>query len=90
VSEPTEEETLTILPASDLRRSGKAIAPTYIVAAAIEQGKLQAILTNYASKEGTVIAIIYPQKKYLPAKVRVFIDFMMNLKADWKHHGIVD
>jgi LysR family transcriptional regulator, regulator for bpeEF and oprC len=65
-------------------------APTYIVAAAIEQGKLQPILTNYASKEGTVIAIVYPQKKYLPAKVRVFIDFMMNLTADWKHRGIVD
>jgi LysR family transcriptional regulator, regulator for bpeEF and oprC len=65
-------------------------APKYIVARAIEQGKLQPILTNYASKEGTVIAIVYPQKKYLPAKVRVFIDFMMNLAADWKHHGIVD
>jgi LysR family transcriptional regulator, regulator for bpeEF and oprC len=65
-------------------------APKYIVTAAIEQGKLQPILTNYASKEGTIIAIVYPQKKYLPAKVRVFIDFMMNLTADWRHHGIMD
>jgi LysR family transcriptional regulator, regulator for bpeEF and oprC len=65
-------------------------APKYIVAAAIEQGKLQPILTDYASKEGTVIAIVYPQKKYLSAKVRIFIDFMMNLTTDWKHHGIVD
>jgi LysR family transcriptional regulator, regulator for bpeEF and oprC len=65
-------------------------APKYIVAGAIAQGKLQPILTDYASQEGTVIAIIYPQKKYLPAKVRVFIDFMMTLMADWKRQGIVD
>jgi LysR family transcriptional regulator, regulator for bpeEF and oprC len=65
-------------------------APKYIVAAAIEQGKLQPILTDYASKEGTIIAIVYPQKKYLSAKVRVFIDFMMNLATDWKQNGIVD
>lgn len=54
-------------------------APKYILATAIDQGKLQPILTNYASKEEMIVAIVYPQKKYLSAKIR-------NLKRD----GIVD
>jgi LysR family transcriptional regulator, regulator for bpeEF and oprC len=65
-------------------------APKYIVARAIQQGRLQPILTDYDSKEGSIVAIVYPQKKYLSAKVRVFIDFMMKLAADWKRQGIID
>jgi LysR family transcriptional regulator, regulator for bpeEF and oprC len=60
------------------------------VAEAIAQGKLQPILMDYASKEATPIAIIYPQKKYLSAKVRVFIEFMAMLMSDLKRNGIVD
>jgi LysR family transcriptional regulator, regulator for bpeEF and oprC len=60
------------------------------VAEAIQEGKLQPILTKYASKAGTVIAIVYPQKKYLSAKVRVFIDFMTAIVADLKRDGIVN
>jgi LysR family transcriptional regulator, regulator for bpeEF and oprC len=65
-------------------------APKYIVAEAIRQKKLQPILTNYASTEGTIIAVIYPQKKYLSAKVRVFINFMTALMTNLKQAGIVD
>jgi LysR family transcriptional regulator, regulator for bpeEF and oprC len=65
-------------------------APKYIVAKAIQQGKLHPILMNYASQEGTVIAVIYPQKKYLPAKVRVFIEFMSGLMADLRDAEIMD
>jgi LysR family transcriptional regulator, regulator for bpeEF and oprC len=65
-------------------------APKYIVARAIQQGRLQPILVDCNSKEGTIVAIVYPQKKYLSAKVRVFIDFMMKLAADWKRQGIID
>jgi LysR family transcriptional regulator, regulator for bpeEF and oprC len=75
---------------SAIAGAGIIQAPKYIVAAAIEEGKLQPVLTDYASKEGTTIAIVYPQKKYLPAKVRVFIDFMMNLTVEWKHDGVID
>jgi LysR family transcriptional regulator, regulator for bpeEF and oprC len=65
-------------------------APKYIVAEAIAQGKLQPILMDYATKEATTIAIVYPQKKYLSAKVRVFIEFMTALMADLRREGIVD
>jgi LysR family transcriptional regulator, regulator for bpeEF and oprC len=65
-------------------------APKYIVAKAIQQGTLQPILTNYGSKEGTMIAIVYPQKKYLSEKVRVFIEFTLALMGDLRREGIVD
>jgi LysR family transcriptional regulator, regulator for bpeEF and oprC len=65
-------------------------APKYIVARAIQQGRLQPILVDCNSKEGTIVAIVYHQKKYLSAKVRVFIDFMMKLAAEWKRQGIID
>jgi LysR family transcriptional regulator, regulator for bpeEF and oprC len=65
-------------------------APKYIVARAIQQRQLQPILANYASQEKTTIAIVYPQKKYLAAKVRVFIEFMIALMNDLKRDGIVD
>ncbi len=65
-------------------------APKYIVAKAIQQRQLKPILENYASKEGTVIAIVYPQRKYLSAKVRVFLEFMTALMRDLKRENIVD
>ncbi len=65
-------------------------APKYIVAEAIKRGQLKPILENYASQEGTAIAIVYPQRKYLSAKVRVFLEFMTTLMSDLKQEGIVD
>lgn len=65
-------------------------APKYIVAETIKRGQLKPILESYASKEGTVIAIVYPQRKYLSAKVRVFLEFMTTLMSDLKREGIVD
>jgi LysR family transcriptional regulator, regulator for bpeEF and oprC len=64
-------------------------APQYIVAEAIRWGKLQPLLVNYTSKEEMIIAVVYPQKKYLSAKVRVFIDFMTAIMADLKQDGIM-
>jgi LysR family transcriptional regulator, regulator for bpeEF and oprC len=65
-------------------------APKYIVAGAIARGELQPILTEFRSPESKPIAIVYPQKKYLSAKVRVFIEFMTALMGDLKRDGIVD
>jgi LysR family transcriptional regulator, regulator for bpeEF and oprC len=65
-------------------------APKYIVTGAIARGELQPILTEFRSPESKPIAIVYPQKKYLSAKVRVFIDFMTALMGHLKRDGIVD
>ncbi len=55
-------------------------APDYIAGVAIAQGKLKPVLEGYAAK-GVPIAVVYPQKRYLSAKVRAFIDFMVELMA---------
>ena len=61
----------------------------FIVAPAIAQGKLVPILEAYASV-GEPITILYPQKRYLSAKVRVFLDFMQELIAKLKDSDIVE
>ncbi len=73
-----------------LMGAGIIQAPKYIVAKAIQQKQLQPVLANYDSSEGTIIAIVYPQKKYLSAKVRVFIEFMTELMRELKQDGVVD
>lgn len=50
----------------------------YIASAAIERGQLKPVLESYAAK-GSAIAVIYPQKRHLSAKVRAFVDFMSEL-----------
>jgi LysR family transcriptional regulator, regulator for bpeEF and oprC len=65
-------------------------APKYIVARAIARGDLQPILMDCASNESKPIAVVYPQKRYLSAKVRVFIGFMTTLMGDLKRDSIVD
>jgi LysR family transcriptional regulator, regulator for bpeEF and oprC len=70
--------------------AGLIQAPQYIVARAIQRGELVPVLTDYASKESTIIAIVYPQKKYRSAKLRVFIEFMTALMGDLRRDGIVE
>jgi LysR family transcriptional regulator, regulator for bpeEF and oprC len=70
--------------------AGLIQAPQYIVARAIQRGELVLVLTNYASQESRIIAIVYPQKKYGSAKLRVFIEFMTMLMGDLRREGIVD
>jgi LysR family transcriptional regulator, regulator for bpeEF and oprC len=65
-------------------------APQYIVANAIAHGKLQPILTDYQSQLSTLIAVLYPQKQFLSAKVRVFVEFMTELMTDLKGAGVVN
>jgi LysR family transcriptional regulator for bpeEF and oprC len=42
------------------------------------------------SQVGLPISVLYPQKRYLSAKVRVFVEFMTHLSAALKRVDIVD
>ncbi|MEM7592445.1 MAG: substrate binding domain-containing protein, partial [Cyanobacteria bacterium P01_A01_bin.83] len=61
----------------------------FLVAPAIAKKLLEPVLEIYASPS-VPLAIIYPQKRHLSAKVRVFIEIMQNLVADLKHQGFVN
>ncbi|WP_087016394.1 LysR family transcriptional regulator [Thaumasiovibrio subtropicus] len=57
--------------------------PLFIVADAVHSGALTVLLTDYQLPEHAIYAI-YPERKHLPEKVKVFIEFISKkLRAKW-------
>lgn len=50
--------------------------PDYVVAEALENGRLKRVLPNWESRSRKV-HILYQERKYIPGKVRLFIEFIM-------------
>ncbi|RWX79142.1 LysR family transcriptional regulator [Neorhizobium lilium] len=57
---------------------GVAIIPDFIAAASIQSGELVMLFDEYIIKDRGIYAV-YPHRRYLPAKVRSFVDFL----AQW-------
>ena len=55
--------------------SGVVNQPTFLVYRAISSGELVNLLTEYSWREMTAYAV-YPKTRYLPLRVRAFIDFL--------------
>ena len=55
--------------------SGIAQLPTFIAARDIKKGILMSLMNDYSLPEHAIYAV-YPERKHLPLKVRVFIDFL--------------
>lgn len=64
--------------AAGLAGLGVIQAPTYCVRAAVAEGKLVPLLDDWRTIS-VPINMIYPPNRYLSAKVRVFIDWVVNL-----------
>ncbi len=62
---------------------GLIMLPKYIVGKHIAQGTLQVVLENYSNPPLEIHAV-YPHRKYLSAKVSVFLDFLQN----WLQHKV--
>ncbi|PTN11525.1 LysR family transcriptional regulator [Nitrosomonas aestuarii] len=56
---------------------GIALLPTFTVGKELQSGKLQAVLSEYIAVERYVYACYLPSR-HVPAKVRSFIDFLLN------------
>lgn len=54
---------------------GISIMPTFIASNAIHRGDLQMVLQDYQSLELQIYAV-YASRQYLPAKIRVFINYL--------------
>ncbi len=66
---------------------GISIMPTFIASDAISSGKLQTVLDDYQTLELQIYAV-YTSRHYLPAKTRVFVDFLKERIKDppyWDH-----
>lgn len=55
---------------------GVALLPTFIVGEDLQSGRLQSVLSDYVPLERQVYAVYLPNR-HLPAKVRAFIDFLL-------------
>ena len=62
-------------PTSALRRR-KRTCSTFIIGKDLQEGRLRAALSEYIPVERHVYAIYLPTR-HLPAKVRAFIDFLL-------------
>lgn len=69
-----------VLRAAAIRGIGIAKLPTFIVAPDVEAGRLQLVMCDYPAVDLSIYAL-YARHKYLAAKTRAFIDFLV------KHFG---
>ncbi len=76
VSGPIEVNSPMAARAAALAGLGFTILPDFIAANDIEAGTLIPVLTDRMLKGGGIFAV-YPHRRYLPAKVRVFVDFLV-------------
>ncbi|MBV6657550.1 MAG: LysR family transcriptional regulator [Devosiaceae bacterium] len=58
---------------------GIALRSTWDVGPELSSGKLQIVLPRYRATRGVGLFSVYPTRRFLPAKVRVFIDYMASL-----------
>ena len=68
---------------------GVILEPDFLVFEALRQKRLVRILSDWETDELSVFAV-YPNRKYLPPKVRSFIDFLADRFAPepyWNLHG---
>ena len=78
VSGPMEVNSPLTARAAACAGLGFAMLPDFIAADSIAEGSLLEFLSDRTQKGGGIFAV-YPHRRYLPAKVRVFVDFL----AQW-------
>jgi DNA-binding transcriptional LysR family regulator len=76
VSGPIEANSPLAVRAATLSGLGFATLPDFIAAPDIESGRLVTALEDRIVKGGGIFAV-YPHRRYLPAKVRVLVDFLV-------------
>ncbi|MBB5573035.1 MULTISPECIES: LysR family transcriptional regulator [Rhizobium] len=62
---------------------GIAVVPDFIGRKAIESGQLLTLFNDYLPTDRGIYAV-YPHRRYLPAKVRIFVDYLHNW---FRKHG---
>jgi DNA-binding transcriptional LysR family regulator len=76
VSGPIEANSPLTTRAAALADLGFAPLPDFIAAPALESGALVSVLDDWVPRGGGIFAV-YPHRRYLPAKIRVFVDFLV-------------
>lgn len=58
---------------------GIALRSTWDIGQELEEGRLVRVLPEYSATKGLGIYAVYPSRNFLPAKVRLFIDYLAEL-----------
>ncbi len=58
---------------------GIALRSTWDVGAELKSGKLVQVLPQFESSRNVALSAVYPSRQFLPAKVRLFIDYLAEL-----------
>ena len=74
-------DTGNILMNAALNGNGIFIGPTFMIASAIEEGRLETILDQYTPVT-TGLYAVYPYSKLVSTKVRAFVDFIVGSWSD--------
>lgn len=63
---------------------------SYLAAPAIAAGRLRPVLSSFGADDGPPLTILYPSARQLPARTRVFVDFVTRLLSPsppWEAQG---
>lgn len=58
---------------------GVALRSTWDIGPELRDGRLRIVLPEYRASKSVGLHAVYPSRRFLPAKVRVFIDFLAHL-----------
>jgi len=73
---------LPLLTDAALRGLGIALLPRSLVARQVERGELLHVLPDAIGSDARV-ALVYPEKEFLPPQVRAFIDAVVAWAPGW-------
>ena len=74
-------DTGSILMNAALNGKGIFIGPTYMIASALEEGRLETVLEDYTPVT-TGLYAVYPYSRLVSTKVRVFVDYIVGSWGD--------
>jgi DNA-binding transcriptional LysR family regulator len=82
ISGPIRADNGDIIRLAAIKGAGIVFQPHFIVGEDIEAGRLVRVLPDWQSRELGIHAV-YPSRKHLSAKVRTFIDFLIEQLEAW-------
>ena len=65
---------------------GFAKIPRFIAEEELQNGLIKTVLDDFMT-DGAGLYVVYPQKRYLPAKVRMFIDYLVEWFKTYEQKG---
>lgn len=77
-----------VLKAAALQHQGIALLPTFIVGGALQSGELRTILNDFSAPP-IVLHALYPRHRHLSAKVRLFVDMLVERVGERPYWDLV-